>query len=206
MTQVYTSKDQHGAPRPDPAEGPPAVDVLHTWQLSKQTLLSVRKLLEEAFDGGFSEEDWDHTLGGVHALVWDGDELIGHGSLVQRRLIHRGRAEGGPAEPLALRAGYVEAMAVRADRRRQGIGGAIIRALGDVVQGAYALGALSASDDGLAFYAAHGWQRWQGRTFALTPAGIERTEEEDAGIFVLPVAEIDLAGDLICDWRNGDVW
>ena len=205
MNRSYQSIRQ-GVSRPRSAEARPAVDLLHTWQLSRETLLVVRKLLEEAFDGGFSEEDWDHTLGGVHALVWEGEELIGHGSLVQRRLIHTRRTAGGSAEPLALRAGYLEAMAVRADRRRQGVGGVIIKALEEVVRGAYSLGALSASDDGLAFYAAHGWQRWQGHTFALTPSGIERTEEEDAGIFVLPVAEIDLAGDLICDWRNGDVW
>ncbi|MFC0009000.1 GNAT family N-acetyltransferase [Devosia nitrariae] len=192
--------------REGPVEGLPAVDLLHTWQLSKETLFTIRRLLEETFDGQFSEEDWDHTLGGVHALVWEDGQLIGHGSLVQRRLIHTWRAAGGPTEPLALRTGYLEAMAVRADRRRQGIGGAIIRALGDVVQGAYALGALSASDDGLRFYAAHGWQRWQGRTFALTPFGVERTQEEDAGIFVLPVVEVDLFGDLTCDWRDGDVW
>ncbi|MEV8442724.1 GNAT family N-acetyltransferase [Actinosynnema sp. NPDC051121] len=173
------------------------VSVLHTWQVPEATLTAVRELLDEAFEGGFGEEDWEHSLGGVHALAWDGDELIGHGSVVQRRLLHDGRA---------LRAGYVEGVAVRADRRRQGVGGAVMAALEDVVRGAYPLGALSASEDALAFYAARGWQRWRGRTFALTPAGVERTEEEDDGIFVLPVVPLDLAGDLTCDWRDGDVW
>jgi aminoglycoside 2'-N-acetyltransferase I len=79
-------------------------------------------------------------------------------------------------------------------------------ALEDVVRGAYPLGALSASEDALEFYAARGWQRWRGRTFAMTPTGVERTEEEDDGIFVLPVEPLDLAGDLTCDWRDGDVW
>jgi aminoglycoside 2'-N-acetyltransferase I len=171
--------------------------VLHTWQAPEATLTAARTLLDEAFDGDFSDEDWEHSLGGVHALVWDGDELIGHGAVVQRRLVHGGRA---------LRAGYVEGVAVRADRRRQGVGGAVMAALEDVVRGAYPLGALSASEDALAFYAARGWQRWRGRTFALTPAGVERTEEEDDGIFVLPVVPLDLAGDLTCDWRDGDVW
>lgn len=173
------------------------VSVLHTWQVPGTTLTAVRELLDEAFDGEFGDEDWEHSLGGVHALVWDGDELIGHGAVVQRRLVHDGRA---------LRAGYVEGVAVRADRRRQGVGGAVMAALEDVVRGAYPLGALSASEDAVAFYAARGWQRWRGRTFALTPAGVERTEEEDDGIFVLPVVPLDLAGDLTCDWRDGDVW
>ncbi|MFD0202502.1 MULTISPECIES: GNAT family N-acetyltransferase [Saccharothrix] len=173
------------------------VSVLHTWQLPETVLTAVRELLDEAFDGDFGDEDWEHSLGGVHALIWDGDELIGHGSVVQRRLLHDGRA---------LRAGYVEGVAVRSDRRRQGVGGAVMAALEDVVRGAYPLGALSASEDALAFYAARGWQRWRGRTFALTPTGVERTEEEDDGVFVLPVVPLDLAGDLTCDWRDGDVW
>jgi aminoglycoside 2'-N-acetyltransferase I len=34
-----------------------------------------------------------------------------------------------------------------------------------------------------------------------------RTEEEDGWIFVLPIsAELDLSGELACDWRGGDVW
>lgn len=173
------------------------MSVLHTWQVPEATLAVVRGLLDEAFDGDFGDEDWEHSLGGVHALAWDGDELIGHGAVVQRRLVHDGRA---------LRAGYVEGVAVRADRRRQGVGGAVMAALEDVVRGAYPLGALSASEDALAFYAARGWQPWRGRTFAMTPAGVERTEEEDDGILVLTVVPLDLAGDLTCDWRDGDLW
>ncbi|WP_033437603.1 GNAT family N-acetyltransferase [Saccharothrix sp. NRRL B-16314] len=173
------------------------VSVVHTWQLPESAIVAVRKLLDEAFDGDFGAEDWEHTLGGVHALVRDGDELIGHGAVVQRRLLHAGRA---------LRAGYVEGVAVRADRRRQGVGGVVMAALEDVVRGAYDIGALSASEDALEFYAARGWQRWRGRTFALTPVGTERTEEEDDGVFVLPVVPLDLTGDLTCDWRDGDLW
>jgi aminoglycoside 2'-N-acetyltransferase I len=34
-----------------------------------------------------------------------------------------------------------------------------------------------------------------------------RTPEEDDSIFVLPVGrELDITGDLTCDWRGGDVW
>ena len=173
------------------------VSVLHTWQVPEATLTAVRELLDEAFDGDFGDEDWEHSLGGVHALVRDGDELIGHGAVVQRRLLHDGRA---------LRAGYVEGVAVRVDRRRQGVGGLVMAALEDVVRGAYPLGALSASEDALEFYAARGWRRWRGRTFTMTPTGVVRTDEEDDGIFVLPVVPLDLAGDLTCDWRDGDVW
>ncbi len=181
----------------------PNLETRHTHELSEPVLAAARSLLEDAFDGEFSQEDWDHTLGGVHVLAWDGDGLVGHGVIVQRQLIYAPRA-GAAAR--TLRAGYVEGMAVRADRRREGIGAAILLALNNVVRRAYAFGALSASDDGAALYEKHGWQHWQGRTFALTAKGRQRTAAEDAGIYILPVVPLDLSGELTCDWRAGDVW
>ncbi|MGP3982851.1 GNAT family N-acetyltransferase [Streptomyces sp. KR80] len=174
------------------------VRTAHTADLGDGELKAIRALLDAAFEGDFSDTDWDHTLGGVHALVWDGDELIGHGSVVQRRLLHAGRA---------LRTGYLEGVAVRADRRRQGHGAAVLEALERVVHQAYDLGALSTSDDAAGFYAARGWQRWQGPTCVLAPSGIERTEEDDGSTYVLPASVTpDVTGVLVCDWRDGDVW
>ena len=173
------------------------VRAAHTAHLSSVELRAIRALLDHAFDD-MTDDDYEHALGGVHALAWDGMELIGHGSVVMRRLLHDGRA---------LRTGYVEAVAVRADRRRQGHGGAVMDALEEVIRGAYELGALGASDAGAAFYAARGWQPWTGTTSVVSPTGIERTPEEDDCIYVLPVtAQLSIAGDLACDWRGGDVW
>ncbi len=174
------------------------VQLAHTWALEPATLAAARALLAEVFAGELTEHDWEHALGGMHALVRDGDELVGHASVIQRRLLHGGRA---------LRAGYVEGVGVRAESRRQGHGSALMEALEDVVRSAYDLGALGATDEAAAFYAARGWQRWQGPTSAMTPSGIVRTPYEDDCIFVLPCAvELDLRGELTCDWRNGDVW
>src|SRR5947209_7305315 len=89
--------------------------------------------------------------------------LIGHGSVIQRRLLHRERA---------LRAGYVEAVAVRQDRQGEGHGAALMGALERVLRGAYDLGALGSTDEGAGFYAARGWRLWQGPSSALTPAGV----------------------------------
>jgi aminoglycoside 2'-N-acetyltransferase I len=170
----------------------------HTADLDAATLTSVRALLEAAFAGEFEDHDWEHALGGIHALVWDGRELVAHASVVQRRLLYRGRA---------LRCGYVEAVAVRADARRRGHGGATMDALERVIRGAYDLGALGATADGAALYTSRGWQRWEGRLFALTPSGVVRTQEEEGHIYVLPAgAELDLGEELTCDWRDGDVW
>jgi aminoglycoside 2'-N-acetyltransferase I len=131
-------------------------------------------------------------------MAWDGDELVAHASVVQRRLVYRGRA---------LRTGYVEAVAVRRGRHRQGRGGAVMSELERVIKAAYELGALASSDEGLPFYAARGWQRWRGKSYAMTPGGVIRTADEDGAIFVLPVGEsLDLTEDLICDFRLGALW
>jgi len=172
--------------------------IAHTADLSRATLDAARALLDAAFQGEFGDDDWDHALGGVHVLVRDGEELVGHGAVVQRRLLHRGRA---------LRTGYVEGVAVRADRQRRGHGAAIVRALERVIRGAYDLGALGTTDAAMPLYAALGWQLWQGPTSALTPSGVRRTPDDDGGIYVLPVTvELDVTGELTCDWREGDVW
>jgi aminoglycoside 2'-N-acetyltransferase I len=174
------------------------IQVAHTADVDPATLHTARAMLEAVFEGDFADADWEHSLGGMHALAWDGDELVGHASLIQRRLLHAGRA---------LRAGYVEGVGVRADRHRRGYGGAMMDALERIIRAAYDLGALGATDDGARLYQARGWQRWRGPTSAITPDGVIRTREEDGFIYVLPgAAELDLTGELACDWRDGDVW
>jgi aminoglycoside 2'-N-acetyltransferase I len=174
------------------------LSTVHTARLSPEELRAIRVLLDEAFEGDVTDDDYEHALGGMHALAWEGPELIGHGSVVMRRLLHGGRA---------LRTGYVEGVAVRADRRRRGHGAALMAALERVIRGAYELGALGASDEAADFYAARGWQLWTGTASVIAPAGMERTEEDEGGIYVLPVsAQLTPDGDLACDWREGDVW
>jgi aminoglycoside 2'-N-acetyltransferase I len=182
------------------------VTVAHTAQLDPAVLREARQLVGEAFvqdraaghPGSFDDTDWDHALGGVHALVHDGGALVGHGSVVTRRLLHGGRT---------WRVGYVEAVAVAAPARRRGHGAAVMAALADVIARAHEFGALSATDDGAALYRTCGWQLWRGAVSALTPSGIVPTPREDGAIWVLPVAAtLDLDDELTCDWRDGDVW
>lgn len=168
-----------------------------TADLAPATLRAARALLDAAF-GQFADEDWEHCLGGVHALALVDGEPVGHAALVQRRLLYGGRA---------LRTGFVEGVAVRADHRRRGHAGAMIAALERIVRGGYDLGALSASDAGAALYTARGWLPWTGPTFALTPDGIRRTADDDGTVHVLPVSmPLDRTAPLTCDWRDGDVW
>jgi aminoglycoside 2'-N-acetyltransferase I len=169
----------------------------HTADLDAATLDATRSLLYRVFDN-FTEHDWDHAQGGVHALVWEDGELIGHASVVPRRLLHNGRM---------LRTGYVEGVVVREDRRGRGHGAAMMAAAERMIRGGYELGALSATEAAIGFYAARGWARWLGPSSALTPTGPVRTEEDDGSIFVLPVsAALDVSGPLEADWRDGDVW
>jgi aminoglycoside 2'-N-acetyltransferase I len=170
----------------------------HTGELDAATLAAARALFVAAFPGEITDDDWDHGLGGIHALAYAGGDLVGHASVVQRRFIYGGRA---------LRTGYVEAVAVRAEQRRRGHGAAMLAALENVIRGAYELGALAATDDGAALYAARGWRRWEGELFALTPEGVRRTPAEEGDVYVLEAGvPLDLGRRLTCYWRDGDVW
>lgn len=173
--------------------------VAHTSELEPALLGEIHAMLVEAFDGDFEDTDWEHGLGGMHALSYEDGELVGHASVVQRRLLHGGRA---------LRTGYVEAVAVRHASRRRGHASALMDAIERVIRGAYEVGALSASDQAIRFYSARGWRPWEGETYALTPDGRVRTPEEDDALFVLelPAAPLDVGGEIACDWRDGAVW
>jgi aminoglycoside 2'-N-acetyltransferase I len=168
----------------------------HTAQLDPALLTASRSLLYEVFDD-MTEPDWEHCLGGMHAIAVLDDEVVGHAALVQRRLMHHGRA---------LRTGYVEGVAVRAALRRRGVGRLLMAEL-DRLSIAYDVSALGASDDGVPFYRTLGWQQWRGALSALAPSGIVSTPDEHGAIFVRPgSAPLDLDGELTCDWRDGDVW
>lgn len=173
---------------------------VHTADLSEDDLRGLRAFLHDAYEGAFGDADWEHTLGGLHVLVHEGGQLVGHVAVVQRRLLHR---------DLALRTGYVEGLAVRPERRRRGYAGMAMAAAERVIAAAYDLGALSDGTGIEEFYERRGWARWRGPTFVLAPDGPRRTEDEDGGILVLPTPTspgLDLNGDLVCDWRPGDVW
>jgi aminoglycoside 2'-N-acetyltransferase I len=173
------------------------VRIAHTAELDAATVAAARALFDEAFDDGFTEDDWEHGLGGLHALAYDGAELVGHASVVQRRLLYDGRA---------LRTGYVEGVAVSPRHRRRGHASALITALEPIIRGGYDLGAHAATDEGVPLYERHGWRAWRGPLSALTPAGIVPTPDEQGAVHVLANEDVDLTLELTADWRDGDVW
>jgi aminoglycoside 2'-N-acetyltransferase I len=170
----------------------------HTADLAPADLRDIRALLDGAFHGDFTDEDFEHGLGGMHALLHDAAGLAAHGAVVMRRARHAGRWR---------RIGYVEAVAVRADVRRHGLGGRVMEALERIVDRAYDAGALSASEEGARLYAARGWRLWPGRICALGPEGVVRLPEEEGCVYVRPAlaGPLDPPDELVFDWRDGDV-
>jgi aminoglycoside 2'-N-acetyltransferase I len=165
--------------------------LVHTADLDNETREDARRMVIEAFAGEFSDADWEHALGGMHALISQHGALIAHAAVVQRRLLYR--------------------VAVREDWRGQGLAHALMDSAEQVLRGAYQLGALSVSEAGRHMYTSRGWLAWRGPTSVLAPAGVTRTPDDDNGLFVLPVGlpndlELDTTAEITCDWRGGDVW
>jgi aminoglycoside 2'-N-acetyltransferase I len=173
------------------------VRVARTEQLATGEIEGLRLLLDDAFGGSFSHEDWRHTMGGLHVLAAD-DEIVAHAAVVERLLVAGDRP---------LRTGYVEGVASAERRRGRGFGSAVLREASRIIQEDFELGALSTGVPG--FFSRLGWEPWKGPTYVNSPAGRVRTADDDDGIMVLrtPLTrDLDAAAPLTCDWRRGDVW
>lgn len=176
----------------------PTTVVRRSADLDDAELADVRERLDRAFAGDFADEDWQKDPDAPHASQARRGPLHRGRAVVRRQLRHGDRV---------LRAGYVEAVAVATDRRRQGLATAVMDALEALIRRDHDLGALGASEDGAGRYAARGWLLWEGPTSVLAPEGIRRTPEDDGSVFVLPgTLPLDRRGELTCDWRAGDVW
>ena len=166
--------------------------------LAASQLREFRALLDAAFDGEFSDNDWAHAFGGTHVWIDGADGVISHGALVERTLACAGHT---------LRVGYVEAIATSPRHHRRGHASAVLNRINDLIREQYALGVLSTGTP--EFYERLGWERWRGPTFVSGRTGLERTPDDDGGILILRTpraSKIDLDGDIVADWRAGDVW
>lgn len=176
------------------------VDVLLSDEVSAQELAALRELAWAAFSAAgddLHETDWEHALGGHHAIARLDSRPVGHAAVVPRTLLVDG-------EPVA--AGYVEAVATAVEVQGLGIGSAVMSRIGEVVTERFALGALSTYRP--SFYARLGWLRWRGPSYVVAGARWRRTADEDDGIMVLPgrLAGVDLTASIACRERSGDCW
>ena len=161
-------------------------------------LEGIRDLVNAAFDGDFSDDDWQHTLGGTHIVAADGDEVVAHAAVVARTLTVGDRD---------LAAGYVEGVATAPERVGHGLGSMVMAEAGRIIRAQFELGALST--DAHRFYERLGWERWQGPTYVLRNGVRERTADEDGGIMVLRFGvsqDIPLDAAVACEERAGDDW
>jgi aminoglycoside 2'-N-acetyltransferase I len=174
------------------------VHVLTTPQVSERRLEDVRALLHEAFDDGFTDDDWEHCLGGTHVILGEAGRVVAHAAVVPRLL----EAGGVP-----LQTGYVEGVATARGRERRGLGSRAMSALHEVIEHGFELGALSTGRH--RFYERLGWERWRGATYVRHPSGVRRSAEEDDGVMVLRFGaslHLDLTSTLTCPARPGDAW
>jgi aminoglycoside 2'-N-acetyltransferase I len=172
-----------------------------TKDLGDRELAATRSLLLAAFppgEGAFTEDDWQHSIGGQHFILERGGRIVAHASVVERELHIADRP---------VRTGYVEGVAAAPDRQGTGLGTQVMRAVTAYVRDEYELGALGTSSHH--FYERLGWRTWQGPSFVRTDRGLVATPDEDGYILVLPTPSsppLDFHAPISCPWRRGDVW
>lgn len=165
--------------------------------VDSDTELSIRALLDLAYEGDFSSEDWEHTFGGKYFIGYLGDTIIAHGSVVPRNMFIDGEA---------MTVGYVEAIAVLPSHWRQGFGTQLMQQITKFCQDTYGLSMLSTDEN--QFYKRLGWRQFQGESFARTGDLEVPTFEEDEGLMLhygkgSQVRQIQRA---VCESRSGDDW
>ena len=174
---------------------------MSTDELTAAEIAAIRQLLEAAFDSDyepFTEEDWEHTIGGVHFVLELDGEIVAHASVVDREL---------QVGDQPLRTGYVEGVATLPDRQGMGLGSRVMRDVTSYIDENFELGALGTGAH--RFYERLGWLTWNGPSSVRTAEGTRRTPDEDGYILVLPTKSsppLNLAEGISCDWRPGDVW
>jgi aminoglycoside 2'-N-acetyltransferase I len=79
--------------------------------------------------------------------------------------------------------------------------------INEIIRAGFELGVLGTGRH--AFYERLGWHRWHGPSYVRTPAGLERTPEDDGYLLVLraqTTPTLDTSSRISCEWRPGDVW
>jgi aminoglycoside 2'-N-acetyltransferase I len=170
--------------------------------LRPEELTALRAMLVAAFgtdpENALRDEDWEHALGGIHVLAEDGDAIVGHAAVVERRIEIAGRP---------IRTGYVEAVATAPDRQRTGLGSLVMGEVGRIIGDEYELGMLGTGVQ--PFYERLGWRIWRGPSAVRTARGEVPSPDEDGYLMVLRTPStplLDPAARITCDDRAGDAW
>ena len=180
----------------------PRLRRLATTELTTDEVAVIRAIMHDAFgsdeDERFTDDDWEHALGGVHVVLDIGGVIVTHAAVVERVLWVAERP---------LRTGYVEAVATAPTKEGRGHGTLVMTDVTGWIRERYELGALGTGRH--AFYERLGWRTWQGPSSVRTTAGSAPTPDDDGYIMVLATPSsppLDLAAPIACEWRPGDVW
>lgn len=168
-------------------------------QVGAAMRIDLRRLWARAFGDRFDDHDADHAFGGVHVMVRDGNQLVGHASAVPRLI----RFGDQPWRTVA----YVEAVATDPDRQREGIGRLVMEQLQEEIASRWDVAMLS-TGRATGFYERLGWQRWLGLSYTLTDSGVV-LDGEHGGLMVFepaPGTVVDRTAPVTCQQRSGDAW
>jgi aminoglycoside 2'-N-acetyltransferase I len=176
---------------------------LETPELTAGEVQAIRALMEVAFgsedeEERFSEDDWQHALGGVHFVLELDGEIVAHAAVVERRLYVAGQP---------LRTGYVEAVGTSPEKQGLGLGSIVMTDATEYIREGFEFGGLGTGRR--SFYGRLGWQIWAGPSAVRTPDGVRPTPDDDGYIMVLetPMSPpLDLSASISCEERPGDDW
>lgn len=170
---------------------------MHDSDLTTKVKSSLQRILDEAFEGDFSDEDWQHTCGGLRFLGYTGDQLIAHGAVVKRWMEVDGNR---------LLVGYVEGVAVAPSLWGKGIGSLLMAELSSYCKSEFQLSMLSTDEK--YFYRKNGWLDFMGRSYVFE-GGIEiESVDENEGLMYLHGLNQFKDGPqkVVCESRDGDAW
>jgi aminoglycoside 2'-N-acetyltransferase I len=176
---------------------------LATAELTAGEGREIRTLMDVAFrsegeEERFSDDDWQHALGGVHFVLELDGEIVAHAAVVERQLYVGG---------VPLRTGYVEAVATSPDRQGVGLGSIVMTDVTDYIRDGFEFGGLGTGRQ--TFYGRLGWRIWAGPSAVRTPDGERPTPDDDGYIMILDTPTtppLDLAARISCEERPGDAW
>lgn len=162
-----------------------------------ENLSAIRDLLNQAYEGEFSEEDWLHTFGGTRFVGLIGQEIVAHGAVIARNFLINSQAR---------RVGYLEGVAVSVRHQGIGIGSKLLSSMSEFTAAQHQVSMLST--DEFEFYSRFGWNRFKGKSGVLLDGSLTLTPDEDNGLMYL-TGKDGFPEEMLtayCDAREGDDW
>ena len=180
----------------------PRLRVLPTEEIEPDLFAELTTLCEAAYDEPIGSA-WERLGSGIHVIASAGSRVTAHAMVIDRRIYL------GHEPDQALDAGYVGHVATWPELQGQGHGTAVMREIGRLIGGEYALGALSTGSN--LFYERLGWETWRGSTYVRMLDGQRvRSAGDDGSVMVLRTprtpADLDLGGPIAVDWRPEEPW